>query len=78
MVQALLVLYFVNSDPLLHRLEQHPDGYKVGSINIGAVMVADDIVLMSHTGPGIQTLISVAEQDVMDRKYLFRETKTKL
>ena len=58
----------INSDALLHRIEPHPDGYKIGCINIGAVMVADDIALISGSRNGIQALVNIAEQDAAERK----------
>jgi hypothetical protein len=63
---------------LLHKLEQHPDGFKIGHINVGVIMVADDLAFVSQSRQGMQTLFDVAEHNASRRRYLFSETKTKL
>ena len=66
------------ADPLLHRLSSHTDGYMVGTTNVGAIMVADDLTLASPTPHGLQSLIHVAEHDAQTQRYLFSDTKTKV
>lgn len=66
------------SDPMLNKLSSHPDGYKIGSINTGAIMVADDLTLSSSTPHGIQSLIHVAENDAACHRYLFSDSKTRI
>ena len=36
------------ADPILHRLSIQPDGFKIVTTNVGAVMVADDLTLVAR------------------------------
>ena len=66
------------ADPLLHSLSTHPDGYTIGTTNVGAIMVADDLALASTTRHGLQSLMHIAEHDAATKRYLFSESKTKI
>ena len=66
------------ADPMLHKLCVHPDGYRIGTVNIGAVMVADDLALASRTQHGLQSLIHIAEHDAATQRYVFSDSKTKI
>ena len=70
--------YITRSDPMLARISSHHDCYKIGTISIGTIMVADDLALCSSSVEGIQNLISEAESDAANQRYLFSESKTKL
>jgi hypothetical protein len=70
-------LFKNRATPLLRRLEQHPAALRIGSIRVGAVMVADDLALMATTPMGMQSLIKEAELDASRERYSFSETKTK-
>ena len=70
--------FIAKTDPLLHKLNVQPDGFKLGCTNIGAIMVADDLAIASPTRNGLQTLINVAEQDASRERYSFNEKKTKV
>ena len=59
--------FICKADPLLKKLTEHPDGLHIGSIPIGAVMVADDLSLLSSTSHGLQSLINLAEQDASEQ-----------
>ena len=71
-------LFNIRSDPLLKRLAVHPDTFCIGTTKIGAIMVADDLALASHSGPGLQVLLNIAEQDAAEKRYDFSESKTKV
>ena len=66
------------SDPMLDRFEDHPDCFKIGTTNVGSIMVADDLALASRSPHGLQSLVSVAEQDASTKQYVFSESKTKV
>ena len=70
-------IFKAKTNPSLHRLERHPDCLKVGSIPLGAVMVADDLVLASISPQGIQGLILEAQLDASRERFSFSKTKTK-
>jgi retron-type reverse transcriptase len=70
-------LFKNRANPLLRRLEHHPDALRIGSIRIGAIMVADDLALLASSPMGMQTLIKEAELDASRERYSFSETKTK-
>ena len=66
------------SDPLLNKLTSLPDGTHIGSVNTGAIMVADDLTLSSGTQKGLQALVKVAERDSACQRYLFSESKSRV
>ena len=35
------------ANPLLHRLNAHPEAFRIGTVTTGAVMVADDLALIT-------------------------------
>ena len=51
------------ADPNLHHLSVQPDGFKIGTTNVGAVMVANDLALASSSLHGILIFINIAEHD---------------
>ena len=57
----------INSDPLLRKLEDHPNRFRYGHINISADMVADDLALISPSRYEMQALVNIAEQDASSR-----------
>ena len=66
------------SDPLLNKLSQQSDGYTIGSTNVGAIMVADDLALAAKSEKGLQLLVNMAEHDASNKRYIFSTTKTKV
>ena len=70
--------YNGNNDANLNNITCQNEGFKIGAINIGGIMVADNLTLLSTTPQGLQTLITIAEYDAQTRRYIFSETKTRL
>ena len=66
------------AENILHKYDDHPDGFKIGTTSVGAVMVADDLALASKTPHGLQALVDIAEYDASTQQYIFSETKTKV
>ena len=66
------------SDPLLNKLSCEPEGYTIGTTNVGAIMVADDLMLAAKSQTGLQLLVNMAEQDASAKRYIFSTTKTKV
>ena len=50
------------------KYKTHPDGLRIGHINVGTVMVANDIDLLTNSTDGIQAPISVAECNSTERR----------
>lgn len=70
-------MFKARANPSLHRLEVHPDSLRIGTIPLGALMVADDLVVSSTSVQGIQSLINEAELDASRERFSFSKTKTK-
>ena len=67
------------ADKMLHSLIKHQDGYKVSSVNFGAVICADDPThSLPHSMECKQTLINIADNDAFQHSFLFSDTITKL
>ena len=49
--------------PRLHHLDDNPSSLQIGHIQVGTLMVADDLALSSGTVGGIKDLITEAELD---------------
>lgn len=49
----------------------------IGHINVGAVMVADDLALAAANQEDMQTALSIAELDASRERYIFNTDKTK-
>jgi hypothetical protein len=56
------VLFCVYMDHLLHRLENAGVGCWFGNSYYGAIGYADDLVLLSPTGSGLQRMLSICEE----------------
>ena len=69
--------YKARTDPSLDNLERHSDNLHIGYIPVGAIMVADDLMLASNTKTGIQNLVTEAELDASREQFSFSKTKTK-
>ena len=68
--------YKAGKNDLLRRLDFQP-GHKIGSINAGAIMVADDLALTSNCPYSMQTSLSIAQHDAAREQYKFNTEKTK-
>ena len=66
------------SDPMLNVTSDQAEGFKIGTTNVGAIMVADDLALSSNSKQGLQLLINFAEHDASTKRYVFSTTKTKI
>jgi hypothetical protein len=71
-------IFKARANPSLHQMEDHPGGARIGSINLGPIMVADDLCLTSTTIQGAQSLVSEAESDAARERFSFSKTKTRL
>ena len=56
-------LFNCRANPMLNKISTHSDGFSIGYIKTGSIMVADDIAITSKTPHGLQNLILIAEQD---------------
>ena len=70
-------LYKAGKNKVLNRLERNTSNVKIGSINLGAVMVADDLALMSRDRAGMQIALNIAESDASQERYRFNTEKSK-
>jgi hypothetical protein len=70
-------LFKVRSNPLLSKLQSHPDSLNIGHLKVGAIMVADDLVLTSGNQQGMQQLVTKAEIDASRERFFFSKTKTR-
>jgi hypothetical protein len=68
--------YKAGKNHLLSQLD-NLSTYKIGSINVSAAMVADDLALVSHTATDMQKAIKTAEIDASRDRYRFNCDKTK-
>jgi hypothetical protein len=70
--------FFFNnrSTPLLHRLKSCPGRLRLGSIDVGALMCADDLALISNSRVGMQLLVNETAVDASQERLKFSETKT--
>jgi hypothetical protein len=71
-------IFKARANPTLSRLEEHPASARIGSISLGPIMVADDLVLSSPSASGVQALVSEAELDAARERFSFSKTKTKV
>lgn len=70
-------IFKARANPVLKRLENLPHSAQIGSIGLGALMVADDLVLAAETPAGAQSLVFEAETDASREHFSFSKTKTK-
>ena len=68
--------YKAGKNKLLHHLDSNPSA-KIGSINAGSVMVADDLALVSSSAHLMQINLNAAQTDAARERYKFNVTKTK-
>ena len=50
----------------------------ISHLNVGAVMVADDLIVVSRTSSGMQQALNVAEQDASMERYCVNTDKTNI
>lgn len=65
------------SDQALCRLQKVPNSLRIGIQEVNALMVADDLALVSCSPTNMQQMIHIAEQDASNERYLFSDSKTK-
>ena len=70
-------LYKAGKNKVLNRLERNTSNMEIGSVNLGAVMVADDLALMSRDRVGMQIALNIAESDASQEGYKFNTEKSK-
>ena len=68
--------YKGGKNKLLKNLDDAP-ALKIGHINVGAVMVADDLALASRTVHDMQAALNMAQADASKERYKFNTDKTK-
>jgi hypothetical protein len=68
--------YKAGKNRMLRQLDEEPS-HKIGSINAGAVMVADDLAIASKNPHDMQAALSIAEIDASRERYKYNVTKTK-
>ena len=68
--------YKAGRNNLLNQLEIEPT-YRLGHLNAGAIMVADDLALASTSSHSMQTAINIAQADAARERYRFNQEKTK-
>ena len=69
--------YKAGKNPLLHLLDSTPS-YRLGQYHCGAIMVADDLALISSTQQEMQLAISTAEIDASRERYNYNTEKNKV
>lgn len=70
------LLYKAERNKGLSQLQKNPSMY-IGTINVGAVMVADDLALVSSSVMEMQAALLIAETDAAREKYTYNVDKTK-
>jgi hypothetical protein len=70
-------IFNAKNNAVLNRLEMQPHNFRIGCNPVGAIMVADDLALISNTRQGAQQLVNIAEQDASEGRYTFSTTKTR-
>ena len=71
-------IYKGKANPFLHKVSNHPCSLHIGYIRLGALQVADDLTLSSHTNDGTQELVKEAELDAAKERFTFSKTKTRV
>lgn len=69
--------YKSGKNKVLRQIDNNPT-LKIGCINAGAVMVADDLALAAKTATQMQTVINIATADASRERYKFNVEKTKV
>ena len=70
-------IYKCGKNKLLFQLENCP-GNHIGHMPVGAIMVADDLLLNSKSPAELQFNIDIAESDARKERYRFNADKTKI
>ena len=65
-------------NPLLNKIEDSPDAFHIGAINVGAPTCADDVALCSKTLTGAKILNNIAIKDSCSQRYTYSSTKSKV
>ena len=68
--------YKAGKNRLLHQLHKHPSN-RIGYLPVGAIMVADDLVITSNKAYKQQTSLNIAAHDASKDRYKFNVDKTK-
>ena len=68
--------YKSGKNALLAVLDEEPSA-RIGHIHAGAVMVADDLTIASHTSHDMQIALNIAARDSSMERYKFNAEKTK-
>ena len=70
-------IYKAGKNKLLRTLDNVPSN-KIGHINTGSLMVADDLALTAHNQYDMQTGLLIAQHDASSERYKFNVDKTKV
>ena len=62
-------LYICGKNKGLHQLDKSPT-FHIGDINVGAVLVADDLPIMARNVNDMQVALSIAEHDASRERYI--------
>jgi len=74
-LSPILFCFYINS--LLHSLAESGVGCFIGRVFVGALVYADDIVLLSPTASGMRTLLHVCDVFANDFSVVFNAAKSK-
>ena len=69
-------LYICGRNKGLRQLDKNPTMY-IGNMNVGALMVADDLAIMAKTPAEMQVSLMIAEHDAARERYTYNTDKTK-
>jgi len=72
------ILFIVYFDELLYRLSRSSCGCHIGKTFAGALGYADDIVLLSPTYSGLDTMLDICKSFAAEYDVMFNPAKTKL
>ena len=70
-------LYKTGRNKGLDQLDKNPT-MPIGSLNAGALMVADDLVLTASSPEDMQLALTIAETDAGRERYIYNPDKTKI
>ena len=71
------ILFCIYIDGLLHTLAESGVGCSIGRFFVGALVYADDIVLLSPTASGMRSLLRLCDTFASDFSVVFNAAKSK-
>lgn len=70
-------MFKAKANPCLTKLQNHPSSLHIGHLKVGALMVADDLVLTGTSSEDVQELVAEAQLDAERERFSFSKTKTR-